>query len=273
MGVDTSQTQKAPALDVFSKVPSSTSQATQDILVPYFCGQRRIKTNWVGPAYNTRSVAVPSASSGGGKGAPQSSGSNQYKYYADMIAIVAMGPCDNLYAVYIDDNVAFQGFISQGAGTVTAVDLGAFGVMWMWWGRNDQTQPSLFNHGSDVYGGHRGKVRLEFRGLYFGSVGKTSAPNVEVVIERFPDFPGFPHNDSRLNITGKGVNPIACVYEILNNSRYGCGVPQSQFDITFIGNQITALAATGFYFSPLIDTQQPVRSIIQDLLRYFDGYV
>lgn len=270
-GIASGQAEATPALTDFNMLPAQTSQSAQDILVPYFAGINRIKTMWVSPVLNVNTQEVKT-SGGGGKGT-QSASSGQFKYFADLVAIIAMGPADNLWQVIIDNTLAFDGLIVNPGTEYTEVSLGQWGSMRLSWGNPNQNAPSAFNLGGYQYGGQRGKIRAEFRQLYFGSVGRTSIPSIEFIIERYPDVPGFSHAHPVTAFSRSGVNPIAVIYEILTNVRYGLGLDPAFFDIPFINASMQSLAGMGLYISPLYDTQQPVRSVIQDLCQYFDGFV
>lgn len=286
-GQTATQTEKTPDLTQYNLLPQNTSQATQDILVPYFAGVQRIKTIWVSPALNVTTQEVKSG--GGGKG-QSSGGSGQFKYFADMLALVAMGPADVLYQVIVDNTDAFSGAIFKTLGDeYIDVSVGQWGTMRLSWGEDFQNPPAFFNlhigEGGVIdasgftpppmqpIGGQRGKIRVELRRFYFGAVGRTSAPTVELVIERIPDFPGYAHGDPHIYRGLFGINPIVIIYEILTNQRYGLGLDSSLFDISYTTLQINKLSAYQMWLSPLIDSQQPVRSVIQDLCQYFDGFV
>lgn len=287
-GQTAAQTEKTPDLTQYNILPQNTSQATQDILVPYFAGIQRIKTIWVSPALNVTTQEVKSRG-GGGKGGG-GGGSGQFKYFADMLALVAMGPADVLYQVIVDNTDAFSGAIFKNLGDeYVEVSIGQWGTMRLSWGEDFQNPPSAFNlhigQGGVIdasgftpppmqpIGGQRGKVRVELRSFYFGAVGRTSAPTVELVIERIPLFPGYARGDPHIYRGLFGINPIVIIYEILTNQRYGLGLSQALFDIPYITLQINALSAYQMWLSPLIDSQQPIRSVIQNLCQYFDGFV
>lgn len=272
--------EKTPELKDFGHLPENTSQAAQDVLVPYFAGIQRIKTMWVTPALNVQTTEIKSSSGGGGgggkggAGASSGSSSSTFKYFADLVAIVAMGPGDRLIGVIINNTLAFTGSIPRVFDEVD-VSLGQWGLMRLSWGTDRQLAPSLINLNGMKFGGQRGKIRCTFSRLYFGSVGSTSVPTVELIIERCPDCTslGFNIGDPNLLQQGIGANPIAIIYEIMTNVRYGLGITASKFDVPYITNRIFALAQTAIWISPLIDSQQPFRTVIQDLCQYFDGFV
>ena len=160
-----------------------------------------------------------------------------------------MGPGDRLTNVIINNSMAFSGSIDKGSNEVD-VNLGQWGTMRLSWGADDQGPPGLINLGPYKFGGQRGKIRCVFQGLYFGVVGSTSVPTVELVIERCPDVPGFPHGDQRLIRKGSGVSPIAVIYEIMTNVRYGLGIPSGKFNIPYIQDQINKLFFNFIWISP-----------------------
>jgi hypothetical protein len=59
----------------------------------------------------------------------------------------------------------------------------------------------------------------------------------------------------------------------MSNVRYGLGIPSGKFNIPYIQDQINKLFFNFIWISPLIDSQQPFRTVIQDLCQYFDGFV
>jgi hypothetical protein len=267
------QTEKTPDLTAYNILPQNTSQASQDVLIPYFAGIQRIATQWIAPAMNVNTTEVKS-SGGGGKGGGGGGGSGQFKYFADLASIVAMGPADTLYMIIVDNTRAFSGLVQNSGAEYVVVSMGQWGNMRLSWGNPNQNPPSAFSYaGQNPMGGQRGKIRAEFPQLYFGSVGKTSAPTIELVLERCPDVPGYAHGAPQIKLSSYGVNPIAVIYEIMTNGRYGLNIPASKFDITYIQGRINALAAASVWLSPIYTNQQPVRSVIQDICQYFDGFV
>src|SRR5260221_659698 len=267
------QTDKTPPLEQASVQPQDTAQSQEGILTTQFWGKRKLSLQYITPAMNAVARKQGGGSSKGGGG-----GTAQYKWFADSMAVLSLGPITFVGSVWVDRVIVAgpNAFNNVGA-EYFQFAVGNYGQCRFSWGNTWQNFPSFGNWSRLApFGAQRGKARVEFQQFYFGSVGKTSMPTIEFECIKTPVFPGMGNLDSRLINFNYGANPIAIIYEILTNTFWGAGIPANQFDTSFIQTQITNLSAVygwGMWLSPLYTSQQPIRSVINDLLQYFDGYI
>ena len=114
----------------------STNQ--ENVPVPYIAGRQRIAVTWIAPAYSPKAKPVQTET---GKGDSQTTG---YKYYADMVGAICLGPLDAIYDIIIDNESAFRsaGGRRRNANNpnhVTITNPKKWEQCWVYWGTESQT--------------------------------------------------------------------------------------------------------------------------------------
>jgi hypothetical protein len=225
-------------------------------------------------------------SSGGGKGGG-GGGSTTNDYYGDIAGIVCNGPVDTIHAIIADGKTIWKGPISRsGQPNPVSIPISGYGVAYFYWGTSNQTLAttsggSLTVGGStgveDVLGpsGHppyRRQAVLVLKAFLFGRE-KVSAPSIEVIVSRKPVQSVI--TGSAANLDGAGhANPLALLAELITDPVFGLGIPASKLDSE--SWQATAEELydrrSEFYISPVIERSQTVRSLIDEIREYYDGW-
>jgi hypothetical protein len=257
--------QKALGLD---ESRASTNEQARPL--PYFAGKTRVGVTWITDAFDVRAEAVTSSA---GKGQTTVRG---YNYYANLAAVVCHGPVDAIEKVYFNGDVVWEsqdGPLECDNDIYTDITLENHSKnnARLYWGTAEQDlRPDLIG----TFRPHPRYPRqcvIYFNKVYFG-FNQTSAPNVELVIARYPAWPWTELEDAPLvNINGD-CNPVAVICELLTNPIYGLGWPVERLDQTGLLTVAAQLAAEEIGISPYITKQTGARQLIAQVCEYFDGY-
>ena len=153
-----------------------------------------------------------------------------------------------------------------------------------WWEFRDNypdkvwTQPEIDNKKRtvtfgaipDEHSAYRGQCYAAMKQLFFGQ-DRTSAPNVEFILERAARAPGMTLDE---DIQTQGANSITTIAEILTEKRGGLNLNNAILNSTVfqtLSNAFAAAPAT-YYISPLVTRQQSARALIGEIMSYFDGF-
>ena len=153
-----------------------------------------------------------------------------------------------------------------------------------WWEFRDNypdkvwTQPEIDNKKRtvtfgaipDEHSAYRGQCYPVMKQLFFGQ-DRTSAPNVELIVERAARAPGMTLDE---DIQTQGANSITTIAEILTEKRGGLNLNNAILNSSVLQTISNAFAAapTKYYISPLVTRQQPARAVIGEIMSYFDGF-
>jgi hypothetical protein len=150
-----------------------------------------------------------------------------------------------------------------------------YGQAYFYWGTTDQTLDTV---GEVILaaGGHppyRRQAVIVLKNFLFGTE-RQAAPNIEVVVRRSPVQTLVVGAPAGLD-ADKQANPVAVLAEVLTDPVFGLGISNGKLDAASWGTVADALNAVAAQscLSPLIDTQDSMRSFIAELLAYFDGWV
>jgi hypothetical protein len=256
-------------------VPITQTDTNQEVIqIPYVAGRVRIPVMWVGGPYNVRAVAIEQKQ-GSGKGA--TTATVGYKYYADLIGIICLGPIDGVRQIIINNSVVWSGNVRI-PGDSSPAQFGLpsdDGQVRIYWGTAFDAAPSWFATGSDVHPGYRWRARIELHQLLYGASDTTQAPNVEVVIERYSTMACQQFDQvlgtgyHALYLPEIGVSPFACIYEWMFHPVYGAGMTDTT-DLTNWKNAIADTSLNQLMINPKIDAAQTFKSLITTALQYFD---
>jgi hypothetical protein len=249
--------------------PQRTNNADTGKVLPWFCGHARLGLTWIGPAYNQTSNPVTSEDSGG-KGSSDGEVTG-YEYLADVAGIVCHGPVDRLREVWMDQERVWRGTLVRDGGhpNFASIEIEGRGTMYIYWGTESQTAPAVL--AANGHPAYRGQCFVFFDQLFFGR-DKTSAPDVELVIERSP-----------LNYTGAvalggtkrrdyDASLVHALVELLSHPRVGFGFVASDFDLPQLATAAAKLIGEGIAASPLIDEAETVDAIVEKFCEYMDAW-
>lgn len=150
-----------------------------------------------------------------------------------------------------------------------------WGQAYLYWGTADQAldtvgEKTLHDYGHPPY---RRQAVLVLKAFLFGRE-RTSAPNVEAVVRRIPNQAIIDGASADLDADGQ-ANPKCVEAALLSDPVFGLGQPDSFCDATTwqaLADELAAAAAST-YLSPFLDRAQTARSILANLLAYYDGWV
>lgn len=275
----------------------------EGVVLPYFAGRNRLKSNYIAPAYSWDAKEVKVQV---GKGTNSTVG---YNYFSDLAALFALGPAQKLFMVIIDSTVAWKSDsgLALTGDSYTQVTIPKWGDMrlfrgtpaqikdtWVLQPRGDRPDlgdypdfdprlpqtfpdsnaseantPMLAGH-YDVHPAYRHQILGTFKHFSFGQRDRTSAPNIELILERTPAwFTG----ETPLDVVDGGVTPAGPLFEWLTNPRYGGNRTEAELDVTSWVVTNAELAAAGVRLGVKLTDAKEGRSRVAELLEYFDGYL
>ena len=175
-----------------------------------------------------------------------------YNYFASFAALIAHGPLDRLDAIWMDDELVWEGPLAR-SGDYADITIETRGNVRLYWGTETQGQDPLMATSGTVHPAYRGEAYLVFDQLFFGR-DRTNAPNIEVLVARWPNAPWLPTPNS----IEDDVNPVIPLWDLWTNPRYGLGLPESRLDMDALAAVGEQLNAEGIGVSPVItSTKSP----------------
>lgn len=299
-----------PAAQKLGGVDSRKIATTEEgIPLPWFCGIRRLKANWITPASNRRA-----RDEGRDRGE---------HWYCDISAAFGYGPATALKGMLYNGKYEAAGF-GHGGLPIDRADhpnyynippgkLGLNSETNHWegcagrvhWGLDPQpinsgnpaiSYPLLF--GNYYSNPHYWRVILvEWRQLFMGQNNPSSMPNIEGVFVREPRIPAgwtmdtsIPYwmgsllvdyaNTEKISddvtVSTKnyviGAPPVPCLLEFLTDKHTGFGRDPDDFDQSTWEGIASELTANKWKINPLFDKQTTEEAVIAQFLKYFDGY-
>jgi|GEM_PF-4073897 len=73
--------------------------------------------------------------------------------------------------------------------------------------------------------------------------------------------------------TGSYNNPVWCIYDLLTNSRYGCGLPEAWFDLDSFSEVAMQCEEEGIELNYIVDSQKPIVDLLQEMLAVCRGWL
>jgi hypothetical protein len=203
-----------------------------------------------------------------------------YDYYGTLAGAVCMGPVDGLVAVVVDGVAVYEPvYPLAAAGNYTDLTSGidakwftAGGYLRIYWGTELQTTDTAISE----HPPYRGVCYIVAKNFLFGRE-KTTAPNVEVIVQRRPRPPtSLVHADSTALVDGQ-ANPAAIAAELLTGPRLA-GWPADGCDATSwlavsAALQASTLAQQVSFASLLITERSELRRVIREILQAADLWV
>lgn len=237
--------------------------------IPYFTGWQRLGVTWIDSPRRQKSVPVESAASGGKGAKPSTTG---YKYYADMVGLVCLGPVDQITHIWIDQEAVWTGVLVRDLNPAnpasTSIDITfphGRGNMTIFWGRPDQGQlASMAANGHPAY---RGQCYVYLPQLHFGQ-DRTSAPTIELGLRRHPAFDWLPPSN-----VSDDCNPVATLADVLTHPLYGVNLDSNLIDKPQWQTVANQVADEDAVCSPLLTDGMSMRQFITQLLEYCGGYL
>jgi hypothetical protein len=248
-------TPKMPAADQKSLGVRNAQLGTAEQArpVPIFAGTQRIGSTWLSELFNVHYLK-----------------SKRGDYTLATWALLhCAGQIDTLYKFIWDNKVIWEGALSLATGTsswtFTVPDIGPVTVKF---GTNIQAAHTALTAHTN-HPAYRNLCYSVYNDCVIG-VGRATPPNVEIVAGRWPKPAWWYGSDSKI---GADVNAAAFIADLLQDSIFGLGLPDSRIDTSSFNDVGLTLLAEGLGISPLITRRQGMRQIIADVLGTIDGYL
>jgi hypothetical protein len=164
--------------------------------VPNFAGIARLGVTFISEVFNVKSRKITMR-------VGKSKETVGWNYYASFAALIAHGPLDRIDSIWMDDDLVWEGPLSCGAEDYVDLTIEARGNVRLYWGTETQGQDPLLATSGTVHPAYRGQAYLVFDQLFFGR-DRTNAPNIEVLVARWPNAPWLPTPNS----IEDDVNPV-----------------------------------------------------------------
>ncbi|MCL4180630.1 MAG: hypothetical protein KJ072_23145 [Verrucomicrobia bacterium] len=227
--------------------------------VPYFCGIARLAVTFISEAFAVKSKKIKMR-------VGKKKETVGYNYFASFAALIAHGPLDRLDAIWMDDEPVWEGPLAR-SGDFADITIESRGNVRLYWGTETQGQDPLLATSGTVHPAYRGQAYLVFDQLFFGR-DRTNAPNIEVLVERWPNAPWLPTPNS----IEDDVNPVIPLWDLWTNPRCGLGLPESRLDMDALAAAGEALNTEGIGVSPVITRAFNFRQFLVELCECFDAY-
>ena len=135
-----------------------------------------------------------------------------YKDFLTWSTGICMGPVDNLYAVFRNEDLVWTGDISPDAdGTGTSITLKGMGSMTFFFGTDGQVAPALLDAYLTNNPAHKGLCWAFFRDCYLGN--QNRAPVMRFIVKKTPTFSW--HNNGYELVSTYEYSVAAGIYYIL----------------------------------------------------------
>lgn len=248
-----------PRQKPFNVDEQRTSTNEQARPVPYFAGIARLGVTFISKAFKVRSQKVDMK-------VGKKKETVGYNYFASFAALIAHGPIDRIDAIWMDDELVWKGPLAR-SGDYAVITIPGRGNVRLYWGTSTQTQDSVLATSGTVHPAYRGQAYMVFNQLFFGR-DRTNAPNIEVLVTRWPNAPWLPTPNS----IEDDVNPVIPLWDLWTNPRYGLGMPETRLDLAALAAVGTKLNAEGIGVSPVITRPLNFRQFLVELCECFDAY-
>ena len=143
--------------------------------VPYFAGITRLAVTFISEAFSVRSDRIRMK-------VGKKKETVGYNYFASFAALIAHGPIDRLDAIWMDDELVWEGPLAR-SGDFSDITVPHRGKVRVYWGTESQGVDPILAGDAVDHPAYRGQAYLVFEKLFFGE-NRTNAPQIEVVANR-----------------------------------------------------------------------------------------
>lgn len=258
----------APDLDALD-----FTTAEYGIPVKDFLGTTVLSGNVIWYARN-RSEAIQASHVSGGKGGAGSSSQTAvsgYKYYLTWAVELAIGPADELYEIYQNELLVWQGQLKLydcSEDTPGRVDLTIeeVGSVTFYFGTSDQLQDETYleyAQDENLVPAYRKRVYALFNDCYIGQYNR--APVMRFVMRKTPSLEGL--SDDYARVRTYEYNPAHAIYYILTEKR---GIPASLINLTLFNSVAATLYELGLGITVTFSDGSS-KDHIANILKHIDG--
>jgi hypothetical protein len=243
---------------------AKTATAEQARPVPWLCGRQRIGVTFLTQAFDQITEEMKEEISK--KDEEVTTG---YNYFCSFAALLCGGPVDRVEKIYLDEKEAWSGSLTRGVDGAHFVDITieGFGEARLYWGTATQeidptlatlALPMNSNGVIEYHPAYRGMCYAVFKRFFLGYQ-RTSAPNIEFVIGRYPDVASIP------NEIGSDCSLPAALGDALTDSWMGLGLNSAVYDIPNFAAIGATLSLEAAGLSPLVTRRQPLRQVLLEM--------
>lgn len=236
-----------------------SSSSEQAIPSTYLAGTARLGVSFRSAAFNVRHEPITSGQKKGTASA--------FNYFASFAAEVCTGPCASISQVWFDDELEWDDGVTA-TGDTDDITIEDRGLVHVYWGTETQDVDPVMATSGENHPPYRGFCYLVFEDLKFGQ-GQTNAPNIEVVVTREIDPPGW---FTAAPTIGNDANPALVIWDLVTNKRCGLGMDESRIDTASLLAMGEQLEAEELGLSVVVNRVQSFRQLLVELLSYVDGY-
>lgn len=208
-----------------------------------------------------------------------------WRYYAGMQLLLCRGEIDAITQIQVGEKLLWSG--SQGAGTININEPnfyggeslgggGISGVLEVHVGTKTQTPSTYLADFQTIATAttptnprYTGTAYVVCRRIYLGT--STNIRPWKFKVQRFVNGLGLSLAQTKVN--GADANAAAVVYELLTNTEWGLGYPDSLIDKTNLYDTGVTLASEGIGFSMQIERELDAETLIEEIERTIDGFI
>lgn len=242
--------------------------AQEGSVVPVLLGIREIGMTIVDIAgeYN---IAIEEEVETGGKGGSNTEKfTSGYEYYGSFIAVLCMGPTDELYCIYKDDKCVWADGATRSSADgdgKTSILIDDVGNADIYWGTATQNAPSTFyglsDADSDYQVAYRNQMIIVFNAVKFGE-NINRVPSFRFVVRAHPSVNNM--NNSNRNINDD-YNPAQAVYYYLDNLS---NFPTDWIDTTLMNAAAVVYNSETRGISPFLNTTATTINVLDGILAH-----
>jgi hypothetical protein len=208
-----------------------------------------------------------------------------WKYYFGMQMLLCRGEIDAVTQIQVGEKILWSG--SQAAGTIAidepdfwgGADMGGGGIVGnleIQVGTLTQTPSTYLADFQTITGAatpasprYGGTAQAICEQVYLGT--STSIKPWKFKVQRFVNGLGLSVGQTKVN--GADANPIAVAYEILSDTEWGLGQPDSLIDKAGMYTAAVTCANEGLGFSMQIESEIDAEKVLEEIERTIDGFI
>jgi len=249
--------------------------ADEGTLIPDFVGVTKLTGNFLWYANNRSEEVTESDSSGfeGGKGGGEVSAdvtTSHIEYYLTWIMGIAVGPVDEVLAIYRDQECVWSGSVTRSDGNPASITVDGIGQIYFYFGTGDQAASNIvaqYLDDSTLNPAYRHLCYALFNDCYIGDYNRV--PLFYFVVRKHPDVTNMGREDKKI-IEDVEINPAHALYHALS-SEHLCAIPEQFLDVAKFQEVADTLYDENFGIGITYDKYTSGTSYVEAILVHIDG--
>lgn len=249
----------------------STNQ--EAVPLRWFSGVEWCPLTWISDVHNPKRLEIREE-------VGKSSTTVGHDIYSDVAGVACFGLVDRVLAIEVDGEEVWTGSrarpTSGGDPEYNRADISTdAGRFYIYWGRSDQPEDTILlkplgdTNSAYRHPAYRHQCYAVIKGLFHGR-DREQPPSVRLLLGRIGK-PAIGTFAAEAHAQGEGIVPF--ILELLTDPISGAGIDTSRFTAGDWETLHSAVKASVGRHAPSLSRERPVRDIVQDLLRYFDGWM